>query len=164
MKFLKYMLMVVVLMTLTACGAKEETYVKEDYDVKSAIHLKHNKSEVKELEIVYVMEDNIYTADFDEVVYDLDLDFKDGKLSKRDIEKLENELLNEEIIGRNDKFDSENLDADVTVKQKGDMLEVHIKINERILNGKSEFLDMPEGTTYREYDEYITKDMEYERQ
>lgn len=160
MKYLKYMLMIIVLMTLTACGAKEETYVKEDYDVKSAVHLKHDKSEVKELEVVFVMEESLYSEDFDDLVYELDLDYKDGKLSKQDIEKLEYEMLNEV----DDDYDSENIKLDVNLKQKDDMIEVLVKINETIVNGESEFLDMPEGSTYRDYDEYITNDMEFERQ
>lgn len=159
MKYLKYMLMVVALITLTACSAKEETYVKEDYDVKGAIHLKHDKSEVKELEAVFVGEESIYSEDFDDLVYELDLDYKDGKLSKRDIEKLEYEFLNEE-----DSFDSENIKLDISLKQKDDMIEILFKLNETIVNGESEFLDMPEGSTYRDYDEYITDYMEFERQ
>ncbi|CAM3393032.1 hypothetical protein [Nosocomiicoccus ampullae] len=160
MKYLKYMLMVIALITLTACGAKEETYVKEDYDGKGAVHLKHDKSEVKELELVFVMEDSLYSEDFDDFVYELDLDYKDGKLSKQDIEKLEYEMLNEV----DDDYDSENIKLDVNLKQKDDMIEILVKINETIVNGESEFLDMPEGSTYRDYDEYITNDMEFERQ
>lgn len=44
------------------------------------------------------------------------------------------------------------------------MLEILFKLNETIVNGESEFLDMPEGSTYRDYDEYITDYMEFERQ
>ena len=159
MKYLKYMLMVIALMTLTACGAKEETYVNEDYDIKGSIKLKYDKSEVKELDVVIVSEESMYSEEFDDLIYELDLDYKNGKLSKKDIEKLEYEMLNEV-----DDYDSENVKVDVNLKQKDDMIEMQLIINETIVNGESEFLDMPEGSTYRDYDEYITNDLEFERQ